>query len=108
MGRPKKIKGVGDIIATVTDAVGIEPCEGCKKRQEKLNKMFPIGALELNDNEREYLGTFFETEKKELNKEEQKELLEIYFRTYRIKPFEPCNGCPGVWKSIINKLKKLL
>ena len=30
-------KGLGDMIASVTKAVGIEPCEGCKKRQDTLN-----------------------------------------------------------------------
>lgn len=33
--------GLGDIIAGVTSALGIPPCEGCKKRQEKLNRLFP-------------------------------------------------------------------
>ena len=36
-----KSKGLGDTIAKVTSAVGIKPCGGCKKRQEKLNKIFP-------------------------------------------------------------------
>lgn len=34
-------KGLGDTIAKATKAVGIKPCGGCKKRQEKLNKIFP-------------------------------------------------------------------
>ena len=107
MGRPKKIKGLGDVIATITDAVGIEQCEGCKKRQEKANKLYPFGVEDLTEEEKTYLGTFFETDKTEISKEEQTELLKIYFRVYRIKPFEPCIGCSGVWKSIIKKLKKL-
>ena len=37
-------KGLGDTIANITKAVGIKPCNGCKKRQEKLNKMFPYEA----------------------------------------------------------------
>jgi len=37
----QRSKGLGDTIAKVTKAVGIKPCGGCKKRQEKLNKMFP-------------------------------------------------------------------
>ncbi len=37
----RKSKGLGDTIAKVTSAVGIKPCGGCKKRQEKLNKIFP-------------------------------------------------------------------
>ena len=32
---------LGDIIAKLTSSVGIEPCEPCKRRQERLNE---IGA----------------------------------------------------------------
>lgn len=39
---PKKpSEGLGDTIAKVTTAIGIKPCKGCKKRQAKLNKLFP-------------------------------------------------------------------
>ena len=107
MARNKKAKGLGDVIEKVTKAVGIEPCNGCNERKEKLNKLFPFGVEELTKEEKQYLGTFFETEHSELDKEQQKQLLDIYFRVYRIKPFEPCVGCSGVWKSIIKKLKKL-
>jgi nucleotidyltransferase/DNA polymerase involved in DNA repair len=34
----KKMRGVGDVIAKVTKAVGIEPCGGCQKRRKKLNE----------------------------------------------------------------------
>ena len=37
-----KIRGLGDVIATVTKAVGIQPCGGCQKRQEFLNKIVPL------------------------------------------------------------------
>jgi hypothetical protein len=37
-----KSKGLGDVIAKVTESVGIEPCVGCKKRKDKLNKLFPF------------------------------------------------------------------
>lgn len=108
MGRSKKITGVGDVIATITESVGIEPCDGCNKRKEKLNKLFPIGALDLEEEEREYLGTLFASNPPELTKENQRVMLNAYFRCYRVKPFEPCTNCSGVWKSIIKKLKKLL
>lgn len=108
MGRRKKIVGAGDVIATITEAIGIEPCEGCNKRKEKLNNLFPIGTLDLEDDEREYLGTLFASNPKELNKEMQDKISSIYFRCYRVKPFDPCTNCPGVWNSFIKKLKKLL
>lgn len=38
---PKKSKGLGDTVAKVTKAVGLKPCGACRKRQEKLNRLFP-------------------------------------------------------------------
>ena len=42
--RPKveRMAGAGDLIARATSAVGIKPCGGCKKRQQKLNKLVPF------------------------------------------------------------------
>lgn len=36
------MRGLGDVIAKVTSAVGIKPCVGCGKRQEVLNSWFPF------------------------------------------------------------------
>jgi hypothetical protein len=107
MARPKKIKGLGDAIATVTDALGIEQCDGCKKRQDRLNRFLPFGTKDLTDEQKEYLKEFFASEQTELTTTQQKELIGIYFDVYQIKPFTPCTGCSGVWKSIIKKLNKL-
>lgn len=38
-----RIRGLGDVVAAATSAVGIKPCGGCKKRQETLNKLVPFG-----------------------------------------------------------------
>lgn len=43
-------KGLGDSIAKLTKAVGIEPCEGCNKRKDTLNRLFPFKRVNaLND-----------------------------------------------------------
>lgn len=34
-------RGLGDTVAKVLKRVGIKPCGGCKKRQERLNKLLP-------------------------------------------------------------------
>lgn len=34
-------RGLGDTVAKITKAIGLKPCGGCKKRQDKLNKNFP-------------------------------------------------------------------
>jgi hypothetical protein len=38
----ERIRGVGDVVAKVTKAVGIKPCPPCQKRRQWLNKYFPI------------------------------------------------------------------
>ena len=47
----KKIKGLGDVIAAITKKFGINPCAGCKKRQEFLNKLvtFPFMLKDKGD-----------------------------------------------------------
>jgi hypothetical protein len=32
-------RGLGDVVANVTHAVGIRPCGGCQKRREALNEI---------------------------------------------------------------------
>lgn len=39
--KDNKSKGLGDTIKKVTNKLGIKQCGGCKKRQEKLNRLFP-------------------------------------------------------------------
>ena len=34
-------KGVGDTVKKVTEKLGIPQCNACKKRQKKLNRLFP-------------------------------------------------------------------
>jgi len=110
MATRKKMKGLGDVVAAITTAVGMEPCEGCNERKETLNKMFPFGTLELLDEEKQYLSALFASNPNELNKEDQTVILNAYFRAYQFLPkdkFEPCINCAGVWNNIIKKLKKL-
>lgn len=38
------MKGLGDAIAAFTSAAGIQPCGGCKKRQDFLNRVLPFGG----------------------------------------------------------------
>ncbi len=36
------MKGLGDAVARVIEAVGIKPCDDCKPRQAALNRAFPF------------------------------------------------------------------
>lgn len=39
---PDEIKGLGDVLAKVTSAFGITPCQPCKLRQAWLNQKIPF------------------------------------------------------------------
>lgn len=41
---PEQVIGVGDIVARLTKAVGIQPCGGCNKRRAWLNQAIPLGT----------------------------------------------------------------
>lgn len=43
--QPLGVRGLGDVVAKMTSAVGIKPCGGCKKRQEALNKLVPFTGV---------------------------------------------------------------
>lgn len=38
-----RLRGLGDVVAKATSAVGIKPCAPCKRRQEALNRLVPFG-----------------------------------------------------------------
>lgn len=40
----RRLRGLGDLVAAATKAVGIKPCGGCQKRREALNRMVPFGG----------------------------------------------------------------
>lgn len=43
---PARMRGLGDLVARATSAVGIRPCGGCRKRQEALNRAVPFRKKE--------------------------------------------------------------
>ena len=46
--KKEPLRGLGDVVAAATKAVGIRPCGGCKERQKLLNKIVPFGKKEDN------------------------------------------------------------
>lgn len=53
--------GLGDVIANVTDALGIKKCKGCEKRQSALNKLFPFKShYELTESDKEFMAEFLQ------------------------------------------------
>jgi hypothetical protein len=46
--KEKKSEGLGDTVKKVTNALGINQCALCKRRQEKLNRLFPYQNKDKN------------------------------------------------------------
>lgn len=44
----EKSKGLGDSIKKITNKLGIKQCGACKKRQAKLNRLFPYEPKDNN------------------------------------------------------------
>lgn len=45
-----KMAGLGDLVAKVTDTLGIRKCSACSKRQQVLNKAFPFKRVDQKPN----------------------------------------------------------
>ena len=106
-----KSEGVGDTVAKITKATGIEKAVkflagedcGCDERKEILNHIFPYQKpLCLTEDEYNYL----DTKMGKLNTvtiEEQKKLLGIYNRVFKDnRELTACGSCflNGVWKKL--------
>ena len=90
-----KVKNMlGDAIAKVTHALGIEQCDACKERQQKLNKLFPYAKPQcLTEDEFNYLDAYFELKTNQLTSEQQRELIKINNRVLNQKlTFSSCSS----------------
>jgi hypothetical protein len=106
MGRKRKNTGLGDTIANVTKAIGIEPCEGCNKRKNLLNVLFPFNTPSpMTEEEKEQFKSILERENQKLLTAEQIDIIfKIFERTFKVK----IENCPACGSSVINAtIKKL-
>jgi len=112
--RANESKGLGDTIAKITHATGIdklvkflagEDC-GCDERKATLNRIFPYNnPLCLTEDEYQYLDSYITSKRDDLKHAEQTIMLAIYNRVFRAKN-EPSN-CASCWRDIMNALKKI-
>ena len=110
----RKSKGLGDTIAKVTKATGIdkavkfiagEDC-GCTERRKALNKLFPYNKPEcLKEEEYSYLKEFYKIHKNRLTQEEQVKLVEISNRVLHTK--RKLSNCSSCVKELIADCKRL-
>ena len=107
-----KSKGLGDTIAKITEATGIdklvkfiagEDC-GCDERKEKLNKLFPYAKpLCLTEDEFNTLDTYFKQNTNTLTSDEQTSLIAINNRILNQRlTFSTCSSC---LRDLVSKLR---
>jgi hypothetical protein len=112
----KEIQGLGDVVAAVTSAVGIEPCLDCKERQFSLNRLFNFKKVksEMTPIDKEHFLLFLEAKgqrvidgkRTELIFEDVNYLNGLYLYYFGIDNSN-CPNCSKVHETIIKDLFKL-
>lgn len=112
----KEIQGLGDVVAAVTSAVGVEPCLDCKERQFSLNRLFNFKKVksEMTPNDKEHFKIFLDVKgqrvvdgkRTELNFEDVDFLNGLYKYYFGIDNSN-CATCSKVHETIIKDLYKL-
>lgn len=119
----KEIQGLGDVVAAVTSAVGIEPCQNCKERQFSANRAskkfidlfnFKKVKSEMTPNDKEHFKIFLDVKgqrvvdgkRTELNFEDVDFLNGLYKHYFGIDNSN-CATCSKVHETIIKDLHKL-
>jgi len=101
-----KSTGIGDTVAKITKAIGIEPCVDCKKRQRFLNYIFPY-IRELSQEEIDLVKKIHNTsiwERTDIDK-----VIDIY--NSLINPsvkLNYCLSCTGLINAVVEKLINLI
>ena len=105
-------KGLGDTIAKITKATGIdkvakfvmgEDC-GCDERKEKLNKLFPYAKPKcLTEDEFKTLDTYFEKNTDTLTSEEQLSFIAINNRVLE-QNLVP-SSCASCVRDLVSKVR---
>jgi hypothetical protein len=112
----KEIQGLGDVIANITNSVGIEPCQGCKERQFGLNRLFNFKRVksEMSSEDKELFKTFLDLKgqrvidgkRTELNLDDVTYLNALYLKYFGLDNSN-CPTCSKVHEQIIKDLNKL-
>lgn len=100
------IGGIGDLIAKVTDSLGIEKCEKCEQRQIKFNKLMPWLKVSRNltDDEKDFIKHI--QQKAIIQSDDVNRLFVLYNEIYYAKN-KRCS-CPGLIGKMIQRLNELL
>jgi hypothetical protein len=98
--------GLGDTISSITSALGITPCEPCKRRAELLNKMFPWlkSKRELIEEEVDFIKKI--TSSNKIDGSDITDLFKLYNDIFNQK-VQKC-VCPGLISKMIQRLAVLV
>ena len=108
----RKRTGLGDVIAEITTAIGIEPCEGCNKRKEVLNRIFPFKSpYEMTESDKKFMAEFLNWYNGlPIPVDKVNDILEaekMWMRLFKVTT-EPCRNCGVAYQNgFINDLKTL-
>ena len=112
----KEIQGLGDVIAAVTTAVGIEPCLDCKERQFSLNRLFNFKKVksEMTQTDKDHFALFLNAKgqrvidgkRTELVFEDIDYLNKLYLYYFGLDNSN-CPSCSKVHEQVIKDLFKL-
>ena len=107
-------EGLGDTVEKVLEVTGVaklakwvmgEDC-GCDGRKALLNKFFPYRKPEcLLEDEHEFLSEWFTEKRYTMRPTEQKRMLEIYNRVFKVN-MQP-TSCGSCLRDVMNKLETL-
>jgi len=106
------MQGLGDAIKVVTDALGIEQCDDCVKRQGKLNRWFPFKTPnEPTQDDIDYLTEVFSWYKGlpiPYDKiDDIKQCEQIWLKLFKVKS-GACKTCGSTYQTnYMNDLKRL-
>jgi len=112
----KEIQGLGDVVANLTSAVGIEPCLECKERQFSLNRLFNFKKVksEMTPIDKEHFTLFLEAKGQRVIEGKRTELvfedvdyLNGLYKFYFGIDNSNCPNCSKVHETIIKDLFKL-
>jgi NAD(P)H-nitrite reductase large subunit len=108
----KQSKGLGDTIAKITEATGIdklvkfvagEDC-GCEERKEKLNKLFPyVKPNCLTEEEFKTLDEFFSLNTQQVTNIQQRDLVKVSNRVFNRQDQQ--TSCSSCLRDLVGKLK---
>lgn len=112
----KQSQGLGDTIAKITEATGIDKIVnavtddcGCNERREKLNKLFSYKLKVVNCPNEEDVNWYKDFKANIKNKDQYVKLGKLYANVFNVPYFEPCTNCSlEPYISMIDKLDKII